>query len=258
MMDHELVLLEIGNTTVKVARVGGDAPVSPESAINIDRYDVEDALDLLTGEDAEIICLPIGVEQSVQLLGHLHDRVRLRLLEREDVKAFVADSYDTPETLGLDRILNLMGLGGDGIVISCGTAITVDAVADGRPFWGAIMPGFRTAAQGLHDRIPVLPLVAIDDADSAHGLPARTSVASVANGILLGTAGGAAGLAGMLAATAFAGSIPRVVLTGGDGRLLLQLWSGNPTPALDDALLFRGMLRALEKSLEKSKVKSQI
>ena len=64
-----------------------------------------------------------------------------------------------------------------------------------------------------------------------------------------GTALAVAGLAGRLAALGFPGVAPRVVVTGGDGELLLRYWNDVPAPEFDAALLFRGMLRMLEKQM---------
>lgn len=239
-MEHrDRILLEVGNTTVKLARSTGGG------GIIVERYeDPEEVAGLLDGCDAEIVCVPVG--SGGNLPPAFHDLAGLRVMRRADLLPFAGSSYASPETLGLDRILNLAGLAGQGIAISCGTAITIDAMTPDGPFWGAIMPGFGAAALGLHDRIPVLPLVS---ADALVALPARTSLESVANGVLLGTALAVAGLAGRLAALGFPGAAPRVVVTGGDGELLLRYWNDVPAPELDAALLFRGMLRMLEKQM---------
>jgi type III pantothenate kinase len=183
-----------------------------------------------------VLCAPVGRELSVVLLEMVAPD-RVRLITSNDLRAFIGQSYDTPDTLGLDRVLNLLGLGGDGIAISCGTAITVDALANGVPVWGAILPGFRTAATGLHERVPALPQV---EPESPTRLPARTSYQSVANGVLLGTALAVRGIADRLAAAAGLSS-PRIILTGGDAEPLRALWQ-RPEIEIDDGLLFRGML----------------
>jgi pantothenate kinase type III len=231
---YERLLLEIGNSTLKLARV------APDGEIDVTRYGSVESLTAELGEGRpQVLCAPVGRELSAMALPILQRVTRLHVISREDFAGFIAGSYDTPETLGLDRILNLVGLAGDGIVISCGTAITVDAVVAGVPHWGAIMPGFRTAAEGLHARVPALPLVS---PDSSTALPARTSHASVANGVLLGTASGAQGLARRLAGIARDTRMPRVVLTGGDAMLLAELWEGE-RPEVDETLLFRGMMK---------------
>ncbi len=230
---NEPLLLEIGNSTLKLARVG------PDGGIDVTRHGSVESLTAELGDGRpQVLCAPVGRELSAIALPILQRMAHLRVVDREDFAGFIAGSYDTPETLGLDRVLNLVGLAGDGIVISCGTAITVDALAAGRPFWGGIMPGFQTAAEGLHVRVPALPLV---PPDAATILPARTSYESVANGIVLGTAGGAQGLAGRMARIVFNYDSPLVILTGGDASLLARFWEGK-SPRVDETLLFRGMM----------------
>jgi pantothenate kinase type III len=233
-----MLFLEIGNTTTKMARIREDGEIV------VERFDdVEELVGRYGMGDDEIVCAPVGEEASGKVLERLGDTgCAVRVIRREQLAGFVAGSYDTPETLGLDRILNLLGLDGDGIVISCGTAITIDAIAGGVPCWGAIMPGFRTAAEGLHARVPVLPVASLESDPS---LPARTSIGSVTNGVLLGTAYGAQRLAEELASTISAGSSPRIILTGGDAGLLLRLWHGEPRPVIDEVVLFRGMKKSV-------------
>ncbi|MEO5930549.1 MAG: type III pantothenate kinase [Candidatus Kapaibacterium sp.] len=236
-----MTLLEIGNSTIKLA-----FPTGPSFAI--ERFDPDDADALArrcVGLPGPIICALVGSWPTGNPLEYLRDKgIDIRVIERRELDDVVGESYDTPETLGLDRIFNVMGLEGDGVVISCGTAITIDAIAGGKPLWGAILPGFRTAAEGLHRRIPALPVVQLD---AITMIPARSSITSVANGVLLGTMYAVRGIAGELALHAFDGDAPRVVITGGDAATLQRLWSSEPLPEIDEALLFRGMLRLVQK-----------
>lgn len=239
MSTEQRILLEIGNSTIKVAHAAEDGSLRLERFSNL-----EALLRRCERGDEKIICAPVGA-MSDEILDRLRDTRDVRVLDRSAFNHFVAGSYDTPETLGLDRILNLIGLAGDGIAISCGTAITIDAIASGRPIWGAIMPGFRTAAEGLHARVAALPLVALDEAT---GLPARSSARSVANGVILGTALAARALAMQLTARSFDGAAPRIVVTGGDASILAEHWSvgeaASNAPEVDELLLFKGMLRS--------------
>jgi pantothenate kinase type III len=231
IMNDDPLLLEIGNSTVKLAQQRGDGTFA------ISRYDrLDDAIGELERSSGRVLCAAVGRELSAALLSRLAPE-RVRVITNNDLRGFIGDSYDTPDTLGLDRVLNLLGLDGDGIAISCGTAITADAFANGVPLWGAILPGFRTAANGLHERVPALPLV---EPQSPTGLPARTSYQSVANGVLLGTALALRGIADHLA-TAAGLSNPRIILTGGDAEVLKALWQ-IPDIEIDDGLLFRGMM----------------
>jgi pantothenate kinase type III len=235
-----MTLLEIGNSTIKLAFPTG-------TSFAIERFDPDD-VDALArrcaGLSGPIICAPVGTSPTGDPLERLRDKgIDIRLIDRRELYDVVGESYDTPETLGVDRIFNVLGLEGDGVAISCGTAITIDAIAGGKPLWGAILPGFRTAAEGLHQRIPALPTAQLD---AMTIIPARSSISSVANGVLLGTMHAVRGIAGELALHAFGGDAPRVMITGGDAATLQRLWPLSPLPEIDEALLFRGMLRLLQ------------
>lgn len=226
--------LEIGNSTLKLAHDAGNG------ALAVERFADRGVLARRLDEaDDAVVFVAVGEPLAAALRADLARRAAAREITRGDVAEFVGDTYDTPLTLGLDRALNLIGLGTDALVVSCGTAITIDALVGGRPAWGAIMPGFATAAEGLHARIAALPRVGIDEAT---GLPARTSDRSVANGVLLATAWGARAIAMELARAMGSRTRLRTVLTGGDAAVMARLWSGGgETPVVDDALLFRGM-----------------
>jgi pantothenate kinase type III len=234
-----MILLEIGNSTIKVAHAAADG------SIVVERYsNVEALLRRCEASTEDVLCAPVGQAFAQQVIDRLSESRSVSVLTRASFARFVGSSYDTPQTLGLDRILNLLGLDDDGIAVSCGTAITVDGVIGGQPRWGAILPGFRTASDGLHERIPVLPRAGLD---AVPRLPARTSADSVVNGVLLATALAVREIARMLANDVEWSGV-KIVVTGGDAPLLGRLWreTGDmrQTVTIDDALLFRGMLRA--------------
>jgi pantothenate kinase type III len=240
------LLVELGNSTIKLAQQ------QPDGRYSVERFnDPVSFLALLPEVPSPIICAPVGQTATPELIDRLARTHHLRILTTDDFAELLGESYDTPSTIGLDRLLNLHGMGSDpfgmditssdGVVISCGTAITVDARCGKRVAFGAIMPGFRTAAEGLHHRLPQLPRVF---PNSPTGLPARTSDQSVANGVLLGTALGAIGLAHELWRTLSDARLERIVLTGGDALLLQELWRGDVVPVVDMAVGFRGMMAA--------------
>ncbi|MDB5034002.1 MAG: putative transcriptional acitvator, Baf family [Chlorobi bacterium] len=232
-----MTLLEIGNSTIKLAFPTG-------TSFAIERFDpagIHALVRRCAGLSGPIVCAPVGSSPVGDPLGRLRDAgIDIRVIERRELADVVGNSYDTPDTLGLDRIFNVMGLEGDGVVISCGTAITIDAIAGGKPLWGAILPGFRTAAEGLHLRIPALPVAELD---SMTMMPARSTISSVANGVLLGTMHAVRGIVGELALRALGGDAQRILITGGDAATLQRLWPPGSLPEIDEALLFRGMLR---------------
>ena len=234
-----MLYIEIGNTTYKLARK------DEKEEWQIHRYDHPEPLLSEIPIGSEILIAPVAEARSVEILPQLDERGIVQSIERKDFEKFLQGSYDTPETLGLDRILQLYALEKDGIVVSCGTAITVDGFCDSKPLWGAILPGFTMAAEGLSKRIPALPVVSADDLT---GIPARSSLESIANGIFLGTLYAVQGLVEALAEEGgIAPSVP-VTITGGAGEVLLDLWQDTREAELRPALLFEGMARKQQAS----------
>ena len=228
-----MILIELGNSTIKIAR-----PLSDDTLMLERMATADELLRRVEQLDSEIVCAPVGQKHSDKVVDRLRRRGNATIITREMLTRFIGASYDTPETLGIDRVLNLIGLGKDGVVVSCGTAITVDARIGGRPVWGAILPGFATAAEGLHARVPALPRV---DITREPRLPARTSIDSVANGILIATAHGAHAIARELSRSAGPNVSLPITLTGGDAQIMERLLP--PPPAVvDELVLFAGML----------------
>ena len=226
--------LEVGNSTFKLAQRRSD------ETFRIERFsEASHLLEKLSSFSDHVTVAPVAGERAAHLLPLLSG-FNPNVLDNQDFNFFIDNSYDTPHTLGLDRILNLFALEEDAVVISCGTAITIDALSQGSPYWGAILPGFNTAGKGLVAGAPALPEVAVTDLD---GLPARTSRGSVANGIYIGTAFAVRGIAAYLAQAVGLSDKAPIVLTGGDARLLAELWGDEPYVTVVPDLLFQGMYR---------------
>lgn len=238
--------IEVGNTTVKIARP------TPDGRWTIERTNgVQSGLNRLKRylPSERILLAPVAAERGSELSGLMSgEGIDHEVITREHFSHFLAGSYDTPETLGLDRILNVYGLRGDGVVISCGTCITVDLKFEGRPYFGGILPGYATAARGMANAVPALPTAQLD---GEFTIPARTSSGAVNLGILVGTTEAALGIARHLihAAEAPPPEIP-LILTGGGAAILIDaiktLNRTNPwpteEPVMAPGLVFDGMV----------------
>jgi type III pantothenate kinase len=137
------------------------------------------------------------------------------------------------DTGGADRALNvfaalrLMPGGRPGLIVSCGTAITVERVTSaGVWVGGAIAPGLGPMAAALHLRTAQVPLIDVlgFDPKSAPAAWGRGTVASLKAGIFWGTVGVVRELLARQAETFDAD--PWVIWTGGDASLLAGHVSG--------------------------------
>lgn len=125
-------------------------------------------------------------------------------------------SYETPGTLGADRLAAAVGAnslypGRDMIVIDAGTCVTYDLIdREGVFQGGAIAPGLRLRFRAMHEFTRRLPL--IEDMDSRH-LIGKSTVKSMQSGAVNGMV---AEIQGMIAAYREDYSGSGVVMCGGD------------------------------------------
>lgn len=130
----------------------------------------------------------------------------------------IENRYSRPDRLGVDRLVNAVAawerLRRPCVVVDCGTAITVDAVADGAFLGGAILPGVSTSVAALGGAA-LLRGVRARPPSSAIG---RDTEACVGSGVILGLALAVEGLVRRFAEEM--GSDPRVLATGGEAELI--------------------------------------
>ncbi len=162
-----------------------------------------------------------------------------------DLPVPIPTNVPEPERVGADRLLLALGArqlaGAPCIVVSAGTAITMDVVnADGAFAGGAIAPGFGLAARALHEGTAFLPVV---DPGEPPTVPGRNTEDAIRLGIVSCCTGGVLRLVHQYDRALGTGDCP-ILLTGGDAeRLLPDLPSGRTR--LEPELIFIGMAAAL-------------
>ena len=149
-----------------------------------------------------------------------------------------ADTGGADRALAVFAALRLMPAGRPGLVVSCGTAITVERVAS-LGIWqgGAIAPGLGTVAAALHLRTAQLPLIDVRQFHSHHPPPAwgRGTVPSLEAGIFWGTVGAVRELLARQG-----DDLPGdrwVVWTGGDAAILAPYVCGDDARIEPDLVL---------------------
>ena len=158
----------------------------------------------------------------------------------------IQHELDEAETAGADRALAVaaaIGLaprGRPGLVVSCGTAITVERISE-QGIWqgGAIAPGLRVAAGALHNQTAMLPLVELHQAPPFWGASTRPAVEA---GVFWGTVGAVRELLDRQKPDL--GSDPWVIWTGGDAALLAGAISGREARIEPDLVLL-GLCRVV-------------
>jgi type III pantothenate kinase len=168
---------------------------------------------------------------------------------RSAAEVTVRHELEGTETGGADRALAVaaaVGLeprGRPGLVVSCGTAITVEQISE-KGIWqgGAIAPGLRMAARALHDQTAMLPLVELHEAPARWGRSTRPSVEA---GVFWGTVGAIREL--LDREKHDQGADPWVIWTGGDAVLLAPAIEG-PKARIEPDLVLLGLCRAIPSS----------
>lgn len=132
----------------------------------------------------------------------------------------VKNAYQDPRQLGVDRWMALIAARQHTcdavLVVSVGTAMTVDALsAAGMFMGGVIVPGVRLMRQSLQEGT-----ARIDDATGDWQAFPRATADAVQSGIVAALCGAIAQQHARLAEVA--GSAPRCLLTGGDAETVLS------------------------------------
>jgi type III pantothenate kinase len=181
------LIIEQGNTATKIAVYEHDKLI--ESAV----YSVFEASEL--SPLFERYPLENGIFSTVRkpdrvLADVLSGRLKKFLFFDDRVKLPIEICYQTPETLGKDRIAAAVGAHylhpeSDVLVIDAGTAITYEVIeASGLYIGGNISPGLATRFKALHQFTERLPLVKETELVPLVGTSTETAIiAGVVHGI---------------------------------------------------------------------------
>ena len=157
----------------------------------------------------------------------------------------VKHALEHPQITGADRALAVSAAVAQnpdppGIIVSCGTAITVERV-DETGTWqgGAIAPGLGLAARALHLQTAQLPLVVPREAPPAWG---ASTLPALEAGIFWGVVGAVRELLTHQAASFK--SLPWLVWTGGDAATLAPAITWPSSSVVPD-LVLQGLARIM-------------
>ncbi len=259
---QNLIAFDVGNTSVKAAlrRDGGwqrilRVPTRPVAGLQ------GRLSDAFPGEEREAVrgarCLACSVRpEATESLRAFRDGMDDTPPELfgEELEVPIPTLVREPEKVGPDRLLLALGAmrqhGSPCIVISAGTAITVDVVnADGCFAGGAIGPGFGLALRALHEGTGLLPLV--EPAVPRVG-PGKDTEEALQSGVYWFCAAGASALIEQFRMELADEAAP-VVCTGSDVELLLRFLPPEEVRH-EPELIFNGMAAALERGEGKSEL----
>lgn len=257
------LLADVGNTRVKLAWLAlGAAAVDSifeQAAKNwderltlpVDRIEANaPALDnWLQNKTIGGVWIASVRPQSLQDLVEVLDRI-LESRPGPDAPGVVLDSalatglvgrLTRPEKAGADRALavraalRLRRNVGPGVVVMCGTAMTVERIsAEGEWLGGAIAPGYRLSAEALeHGTAGLMRVDMVSREPLAYGTETRTAIEA-------GLFWGQVGAARELIARSVASLEHWEIWTGGDAPMLAR-WAGGADAGIVDDLVLLGL-----------------
>ena len=190
-----LLACDIGNTNIKAGTFTGD---------NLKEFyclpGIADLIDLINVNKFRDIVVSSVVPAKTELLLDNLSRLKLQPVIITGTSFFnIKIDYDSPETLGTDRICSAEGayylftrekdLKKDQVIISIdlGTATTLNVVKYPRIFSGGIIaPGIELMFRSLNNNTAQLPNVTIGDYKNIIG---KTTTEGIASGVLHSAAG---------------------------------------------------------------------
>jgi type III pantothenate kinase len=179
------LIVDIGNTSTKLAIFDEGRKISLTRIADVESAEIEKVLAAHKIEKAIISSVTTIPSFLTELLSE--NIPLIHILSYKSLFPFRIE-YDTPETLGTDRIAGVAGAfsffqGQDLLVIDAGTAITYDYLSHGAYRGGNISPGLNTRFRALNSFTGRLPLVTPTE-DFTN--PGKNTTDSILAGVITG------------------------------------------------------------------------
>lgn len=160
-MSYSLTI-DQGNSTSKVCVFENDKIVN---AYRFDTLTIEDLCNVIEEYDVHNVVYCSVARLDVRLIESLRYTLKGDLIVlTHETPLPIEIEYDTPNTLGLDRIAAVVGAnylfpGENALVVDAGTATTLDVLAEGEFVGGNISPGLSLRFKSLNNFTARLPLI---------------------------------------------------------------------------------------------------
>lgn len=204
--------IDLGNTSIKVASFEAD------ELIKINRLNDLGSLGQFLREakyDRVIVC---SVKQSKSAIIEQVPMLKEALFLSADLPLPIKLAYDTPHTLGMDRLAAAIGgylhyPENDILLIDMGTCITYDLLKKATFQGGMIAPGLRMRFRAMHEFTANLPLLHVEPTDLLIG---KSTAQSMNNGVYFGILGE---IEHHISQLMLKNPDLKVIMTGGDAHL---------------------------------------
>jgi type III pantothenate kinase len=179
------LIVDIGNTSTKIAVFDGQIKLSHSRINELSCEEIEKEMKGLKIEKAIVS----SVKSLPPFISDLlfPDIPFVHILSHRSLLPFEIE-YDTPETLGPDRIAAIAGAfnlfpGMEVLVIDAGTALTIDYLSAESYKGGNISPGLSMRFRALNKFTDMLPLVSTTE---NYSFPGRNTVDAISAGVITG------------------------------------------------------------------------
>lgn len=155
------LIIDIGNTRVKIAVVDGGEVIH---ALNSDNFDITEVENLKREYSLNRAIISSTRGDVSAIANTVNEVVGHCLLFDSQTPIPIRNSYATPQSLGRDRLAAAVGatvvsLADNQMVIDLGSAITIDVVTSTGGFEGGVIsPGVMMRFRALHEHTASLPL----------------------------------------------------------------------------------------------------
>lgn len=186
------LILDFGNTQLKYG-VFEENTLKQQGVLK-DLAELEKLVAEMKPENVAISSVSLPAEEVVKTLGVRGRKVILT----HETKLPITNLYETPETLGKDRLAAVLGAfylfpKTDCLVIDAGTCITYDFLdARGNYHGGLIVPGLRMKFKAMHTFTQRLPFLEQDS--FVPPLSGKTTAQAMQSGVYNGTLAEAQGI----------------------------------------------------------------
>lgn len=240
------LIIDAGNSRVKIYHTEGTDFTTTKIFASSDDKHIYDFLSKLKWENC--ILSNVGAYET-DWINLLSEKSEIFLNLNSETPLPIKNLYETPETLGNDRLANAVGAdylypGESVLAIDTGTAITYDLVVHHAYIGGAIAPGMQLRFDALHQHTKRLPLL---DYYNDYEIPGKSTRDSILNGVIQGICNEIKGTINTYKEE-YSGLI--AVITGGDADIFAKMIKNGIFA--EPYLLAKGLNRILNYNVEKT------
>jgi type III pantothenate kinase len=178
--------LDIGNTYAKIGFFAENQLIEVKRGLKI-----EELKQIIQESEIDSIIVSSVTRSQEELELLFSDYTKLKIFLNPNTPIPIKKDYETPQTLGADRLAGAVGANflfpnQNCLIIDMGTAIKYDYVsADGFFKGGIISPGLKIRFEALHTFTKRLPLIEAEGIPELIGKSTKTCIQSgVVNGII--------------------------------------------------------------------------